>query len=88
MMEEIKKHILHYLALFLILGFGFFGLLSFSHQPDFQRLIVLTMALLYMVWGIVHHLLENNLRFKIVVEYTLVSALAATVLLLLTKVAG
>lgn len=83
MQEEIRKHLSHYLILFLILALGFWGFWYFSYSLAIRQTIVLAVAILYLGWGIIHHLLEGNLNFKIVVEYTLFAALAAAVLLII-----
>ena len=78
--EDFKKHALHYLFLFIILAFGFFGFWYFSYRPVFQRVVILSTALSYVFWGLVHHRLENNLNYKIVVEYTSLAVLAGALL--------
>lgn len=83
MPEDFKRHILHYLILFSILGLGILGFWYFSYNPLFKRGIVLTVAALYLTWGVFHHFLERNLNFKIMIEYTLIAILAATVLLII-----
>lgn len=82
MPEDFKRHTLHYSILFLILAFGFLGFWYFSYNPLLKRSVILVMVASYLAWGIIHHLVERNLNFKIVVEYILVTILAATVLLL------
>jgi len=77
MWEDFKKHVIHYLTLFIILGLGLLGFWHFSYQMTLQRVIILAVAVLYVGWGVVHHLLEGNLNLKIVIEYTSVAALAA-----------
>lgn len=88
MLEDFEKHVIHYLILFIILGFGLLGFWYFSYQIAFQRAIVLTMAILYVGWGVVHHLLEGNLNYKIVVEYTSMALLAATLLWIIIGVSS
>lgn len=78
--QEAKRHFLHYLVLFLILVFGLLGFWYFSYRPLFQRVVVVTVAVLYVLWGIVHHLADGDLNFKIVLEYTAIAALATTLL--------
>ena len=78
--QEAKRHFIHYLALFLILAFGLLGFWYFSYRPFLQRAVVVTVAALYILWGIVHHLADGDLNFKIVLEYGAVAALAATLL--------
>lgn len=83
MWTEVKKHIIHYLVLFAILGLGLWGFWFFSYRAVAQIFIILAVAVLYVLWGMAHHYLENNLNFKIVVEYTAMAALASTVLIIM-----
>lgn len=79
MIEDIKSHFWHYLVLVLIIGCG--GLV-FGFYPDkaVKFKVAALVALAYIFWGIFHHLTEGNLNFKIVVEYTLIGALAIILL--------
>lgn len=42
---------------------------------------VVGLCLFYFLWGVVHHLLEEDLHFKIVLEYLLVALLGGLLLL-------
>lgn len=86
--QDFKTHIPHYLVLFLILGLGFLGFWYFSYQERAQQVIVLAVAAFYVLWGVAHHTLEENLNLKIVVEYTTVAALAATLLLIMMSISS
>lgn len=74
-MEDIKVHIVHYIILFIILAFGFLAFFYFSFDKNAQRIIIGALSLSYLSWGIIHHFLEKNLNWKIVVEYTLIALL-------------
>lgn len=88
MWKDIKNHVVHYFVLFLILAFWLLGFRYYSYQPALQRMIVILAATSYAVWGITHHLLEKNLNLKIVVEYTVMATLAATLLLIMIGVSS
>lgn len=75
-----RKHIFPYLILVLILSFGFGSLMIFSGNKFLQFKIGVVTAFLYVVWGVVHHLLEGSLYLKIVVEYIFVALLAIAIL--------
>lgn len=66
------------LIIILSLGFGSFLYYSFERQTQFT--IAILTCLSYTVWGIVHHYAENNLNWKIVVEYSMFSALAIVII--------
>lgn len=79
MIKDFKDHFWHYLILFLILLVG--GLV-FILEPNkiikFQAGTLVAAA--YIFWGIIHHFLEKNLNFKIMVEYMLIGALSVILL--------
>jgi nitric oxide reductase large subunit len=70
-----KEHLLHYLILFLILTLGLVGFVVFRFHPPTQLLIVGLTVAGYIGWGIVHHYIEGRLRWEVVGEYFLISAL-------------
>lgn len=78
--QVIKREILK--NLFYYLSFGIAGALfiilfaSFSENRLFQFLVGTAFIVFYILWGIIHHFLEKDLCFKIVVEYILIGLLA------------
>lgn len=70
-----KEHFLHYLVLFLILTLGLVGFVVFSFHPQTQLLVVGLTVGGYIVWGVVHHYVEDRLRWDVVGEYFLVGIL-------------
>lgn len=82
---RIKKHIGYYLFLLLILTGGFFLATQFSYDRKFQISSILLTAIFYVIWGIIHHLINHDLTTKIVVEYILMGSLGVTVVLFLLK---
>ncbi len=76
-----KGHLSHYLALLSLLAFGLFFFLYFSYNRTIQALCVIGLSLAYFLWGMVHHYLEKNLYWKVVVEYFLVALLGAILLI-------
>lgn len=74
MFEDIHHHLFHYLALFIILLGGLLVFFSFSYRTDAQWLVAISMAILYVIWAIGHHLIiDKHLHFRIVIEYILIS---------------
>jgi len=79
MRKEIKSHFWHYAVLILIIFLG--GIVFFSYPDKLIKFKVgILTALAYIFWGILHHLLEANLNAKIMIEYSLIGALAIIVL--------
>lgn len=78
-MKDLKQHAWHYLTLVIILLVGGIAFLT-STEKIFRFEIGALMAIAYIFWGFIHHHLENNLKPKIMVEYTLIGALAVILL--------
>jgi len=68
-MKKPLRHLLDYLILCFIVSTGIVLILIFNGNPIFQRFVVLGLSLLYIIWGIVHHLKEHTYHPKIVTEY-------------------
>lgn len=80
MLEDIRSHKIHYLMLLIILIFGFGSFLYFSFDRQSQFVVGILTSISYALWGIAHHYGENNLNWKIVVEYSLFAALAIVII--------
>ncbi len=79
MMNDLKRHAVHYFLLLLIFMAGGIAFFSVSdHLLKFRVVILVSAA--YFLWGFLHHFSENNLTSKVVVEYLLMSALSVTLL--------
>lgn len=81
MIKKIKMHLGYYISLIAILAFGFLLVFLFSPNRELQIAVVTLTTLLYISWGIVHHLIDHDLHAKIVVEYMLVGGLGLTIVL-------
>lgn len=78
--KEIKKHFIDYLVL-LTGGILFLFFINFfSGQKIYQFITALIFSFFYIIWGLYHHILNQNLNFKTVIEYV---ALGFTVIFLL-----
>ncbi|MDA1316802.1 MAG: hypothetical protein O3B87_02125 [bacterium] len=69
---EITKHLFDYL---LFITVGIFVLLSlsiFQGERLVEFIIILAFVSFYIIWGIYHHIIENSLHFKVVLEYILI----------------
>lgn len=70
--KEVNKHTFDYL-LFATAGIFFIVSLNlFKGERLLEFIILLSFISFYIVWGIYHHIIENTLRFKIVLEYVLI----------------
>ncbi|MFH0979665.1 MAG: hypothetical protein V1803_01825 [Candidatus Roizmanbacteria bacterium] len=78
--KEIKSHIFDYL---LLVTAGIFFLVAinvFKGERLLEFIIILAFTSFYIIWGIYHHIIEDSLHLKIVIEYILI---AFTILFLL-----
>lgn len=79
MIKDFKDHFWHYLILVLILFIG--GVVFVLDTNKVIKFQVGTLvAIAYVFWGTIHHFLEKNLNFKIMVEYLLIGALSVALL--------
>lgn len=80
----LKKHFGYYVSLFAILFLGF--LIAYnSVDKQFQFLVAVLTAFLYVLWGVVHHTINHELTPTIVVEYTLMAMLGIAFVFFLLK---
>ncbi len=86
MIKKIVTHnIFYYLSLFLILAIGLFLALYTSYDKALQMAMIVITGFSYVVWGIIHHLIQHDLHPKIVIEYILIGSLGMTIVLYLLK---
>lgn len=71
--QEVKKNLLDYLILFTAGIFFILSLTIFRGERLFELIILLGFASFYIIWGIYHHIAENTLHLKTVIEYILIA---------------
>lgn len=81
MLQDLTKHLPHYLSLFGVVGASLLGLIYFSYDRGFQAAIAVSLGAAYIVWGIMHHHIHHDLHPKIVLEYIATAALGVGILL-------
>jgi hypothetical protein len=70
--KEVNNHTFDYL-LFATAGVFFILALNlFKGERLLEFIILLSFISFYIIWGIYHHVIENTLRFKVVLEYVLI----------------
>ena len=67
--EYMKDHITHYIPLVGILCIAVAGMYTYSFNADMQRYIIAAAASGYLVWGVVHHRLHDDLSLEVFLEY-------------------
>lgn len=78
-----NHHFYHYVVLVCILGMGLVAFFLVRPNVSAQLFVGILTAAAYVLWGIIHHMIDRDLHPKIVIEYMLIGAIA--VVLLLTK---
>lgn len=68
-----------YILLALIASGYLVFIFYFRTVPQYLLFATLAFALLYMIWGILHHVRTRSLTAKVVLEYFLVAGLAISV---------
>ena len=76
-----KKHRFHYLILLAIVALAVSLTHIFMGNKNAQFIVICAFALVYSVYGILHHSLEHDLTIKIVIEYVLIALLVVSVFL-------
>lgn len=84
-LKSFEKHTGYYFLLIIILALGTFLSLQTSGDRQLQMLIMVMTVFFYVLWGILHHLLEHDLSIKIVIEYVLIGSLAMSIVLFLVR---
>jgi len=71
--REFKNHLFDYLFL-ITAGIFFLILLNiFRGERIIEFIILISFAFFYIVWGIYHHIIDETLHLKTVIEYILIA---------------
>ncbi|MBP9691494.1 hypothetical protein KBD81_05455 [Candidatus Woesebacteria bacterium] len=70
--KEFKKHPFDYLLFVTICVFFILALSIFQGERLLEFIIILAFVSFYIIWGIYHHIIENSLHLKVVLEYVLI----------------
>jgi hypothetical protein len=79
-MKRMIKHIPYYAPLIGIFFAASVGFYLFSYDRVFQVAISIAIALSYVIWGIIHHIMQKDLYWEVVVEYLVVASLGLVIL--------
>jgi hypothetical protein len=71
-MKELQKHVFDYLLLFTAGLFFLVSLSVFKGERLIEFIILFAFTSLYIIWGIYHHIIEDTLHLKTVIEYILI----------------
>ncbi len=78
-MRDLTTHIQHFLPLLGVFIACIIGFIVFSYDNTFRMTIIGATAVAYVVWGVVHHHIHNNLYLSVVLEYIAVAALGVII---------
>lgn len=80
-MKRPLRHIFDYLILSLLMSFSIVLILLFNGNRTFQAITIISMSLLYIIWGFLHELKEGALHQKVILEYILYAILGSVLVL-------
>lgn len=78
-----KIHWWRYAILWLVFAVFLFFFLYFRYNQAVQVGCVVSLAMGYFFWGIIHHRLEKNLYWPVVIEYFLIALFGALLVIFL-----
>lgn len=73
------REYLHYITLGVLLATAFSAFIKLGGSPDRQFLVVVVLSITYFTWGIFHHMLADDLNWKVVVEYSALAILGVVI---------
>lgn len=80
MYKKFIKHSAYYFSLIAILALGLVLIFLTSPNIKQQGLIIALTVFFYVLWGILHHLINHELTLRIMVEYLLIGVLGLAVI--------
>lgn len=85
MIKELERHIGYTLSLICIIGFGMFLALQTQYDKNLQIGVLFLTACFYVFAGIIHHSIEHDISYKIVVEYVLIGMIGISLIAFFLK---
>lgn len=70
--KEVKNSTFDYLLLVTAGIFFLVAINTFKGERLLEFIVLLAFSSFYIIWGIYHHLIEDSLHLKIVIEYILI----------------
>ncbi len=80
---ELNNHWFDYLLLLTGGVFFLIALKLFQGERLIEFIILLAFTSIYIIWGIYHHIIENTLHLKIMLEYIFIGFIALLLLKLI-----
>ncbi len=82
-----QKHIFYYLSLATLLAIGFILPVYFQGQKTLQLSLIVLTAILYIIWGVTHHIIHHSFSIKIMLEYIAIAILGVSLIFFAFNVA-
>ena len=80
MIAKVKTHKIYYLLLAGMQAMGFILVLFARGDKQLELTYIVLSTFFYLIWALVHHYIHHDLHTKVVIEYTLMSALGIAVM--------
>ncbi|OGH08405.1 MAG: hypothetical protein A2152_02865 [Candidatus Levybacteria bacterium RBG_16_35_6] len=84
MKKKIHHHFAYYIVLSAILFLGFFAIQK-TNDLKTRILILSIITFFYVLFGIIHHLLNHKFNVKIMIEYVLIGCLGISIVFFILK---
>ena len=75
----------YYISLIFILSLGLFSIILAAPNKNLQLILVLLTTLFYILFGMVHHLINHDLSIRVMVQYIIIGGLGVTVIFFFLK---
>lgn len=76
----------HTFILLCILGGGVAAFYYVRPNASLQFIVGIVTSISYVLWGLIHHILQKDLHLKVVIEYMLIGAIAIALLATIVKI--
>lgn len=84
-MKKPLRSIIDYLILTVIVSVAIVLILLFNGSKYIQQVVIIALSILYIVWGMVHHLKEKTFQARIILEYVLFALIGSILVIGLLK---
>jgi len=84
-MKKPIRSLADYLILAILVSTAIVLTIYFNGSKFYQEIIIVGLSILYIVWGVIHHLKEKTLQARIVLEYVLFGLLGCIIVIGLLK---
>lgn len=80
-MRRSVSKVLDYLVLSFLVSAAIVSILIFNGNHNFQLLTVIGLSILYIIWGLIHHIREGTMNSKIIFEYIAFAVLGSALVI-------